>query len=132
MLRKSRLSGFSFIQGFVSVNFRRDLRLCEDCELRYSALNLAYWTLKYSCELSKRKEEIMTKVWETVAYVCLALTIAGQVLTASNVLFAQWVWLVSNALFVARDFALDRPRADKVKDVAMLALTIGMVAILTV
>ena len=74
----------------------------------------------------------MVTIWETVAYVCLALTIAGQVLTASNVLLAQWVWLVSNALFVARDFALDRPRADKVKDVAMLALTIGMVAILTV
>jgi hypothetical protein len=74
----------------------------------------------------------MVKVWEFVAYVCLALTIAGQVLTASNVLLAQWVWLVSNLLFVARDFALYRPSADKVKDVAMLALTIGMVAILTV
>lgn len=67
------------------------------------------------------------KAWELVAYVCLALTIIGQVLTASNVLLAQSVWLVSNVLFVARDFALKRPTADKVKDVAMLGLTIGLV-----
>jgi hypothetical protein len=72
------------------------------------------------------------KIWEFVAYICLALTILGQILTASNVLFAQWVWLVSNALFVARDMALKRPIADKVKDVAMLALTIGMVVMLSI
>lgn len=76
------------------------------------------------------KEKIL-KAWEIIAYVCLALTIAGQVLTACNVLLAQWVWLVSNLLFVARDFALQRPTADKVKDVSMLGLTVGMVAYLT-
>lgn len=59
------------------------------------------------------------KVWEGVAYVCLALTIAGQVFTTMNVLIAQAVWLISNVLFVARDFALKRPVSDKVKDVAM-------------
>ena len=74
----------------------------------------------------------LSRVWEWVAYVCLALTVAGQVLTASNVLVAQWVWLVSNLLFVVRDVALQRPTADKVKDVSMLALTIGMVVILSI
>ena len=67
------------------------------------------------------------KAWGCVAYVCLALTIIGQILTASDVLVAQLVWLVSNLLFVARDFALQRPTSDKVKDVAMLGLTIGLV-----
>lgn len=70
------------------------------------------------------------KVWEGVAYVCLALTIAGQVFTTMNVLIAQIVWLISNILFVARDFALKRPVSDKVKDVAMLGLTIGIVVVL--
>lgn len=70
------------------------------------------------------------KVWECVAYICLALTIAGQVFTTMNVLIAQIVWLISNVLFVARDFALHRPISDKVKDVAMLGLTIGIVIVL--
>lgn len=70
------------------------------------------------------------KVWEGVAYVCLALTVAGQVFTTMNVLIAQIVWLISNILFVARDFALKRPVSDKVKDVAMLGLTIGIVIVL--
>lgn len=65
-----------------------------------------------------------------VAYLCLGLTILGQVLTASNVLVAQIVWLVSNVLFVAHDMALKRPRADKVKDVSMLILTCGLVVYL--
>ncbi len=73
----------------------------------------------------------MSKRWEWVAYACLALTVAGQVLTACNVLVAQWVWLVSNLLFVARDVALKRPMADIVKDGSMLLITIGMVIILS-
>lgn len=40
------------------------------------------------------------------------------------------VWLVSNVLFVARDMALKRPRADKVKDVSMLILTCGLIVYL--
>lgn len=73
----------------------------------------------------------MCKWWEWVAYACLALTVAGQVLTACNVLVAQWVWLVSNLLFVARDVALKRPTADIIKDGCMLFITIGMVIILS-
>ena len=73
---------------------------------------------------------MMNKKWEYVAYICLALTIIGQILTASDVLVAQTVWLVSNVLFVARDIALQRPTADKVKDVSMLAITLGLVVYL--
>ena len=72
------------------------------------------------------------KFMEWVAYACLALTVAGQVLTACNVLVAQWVWLVSNLLLVARDIALERPTADIVKDGSMLLITIGMVISLSV
>ncbi len=72
------------------------------------------------------------KAWELAAYGCLALTVAGQLLTACDVLLSQWVWLVSNLIFVARDVALERPHADMVKDVAMLGITIGMVIILSI
>ena len=83
------------------------------------------------CEKDNKIKISPEKVWEGVAYVCLALTIAGQVFTTMNVLIAQVVWLISNVLFVARDFALHRPVSDKVKDVCMLGLTIGIVVILS-
>lgn len=82
------------------------------------------------CKKDNKVKVTHEKVWEGVAYICLALTIAGQVFTTMNVLIAQVVWLVSNVLFVARDFALRRPISDKVKDVAMLGLTIGIVVVL--
>ena len=68
--------------------------------------------------------------WEGVAYACLALTIVGQILTASNVLLAQLAWLVSNLLFVARDVALKRPISDKVKDISLLLITIGLIVVI--
>ena len=82
------------------------------------------------CKRDNKIKISSEKVWEGVAYVCLALTIAGQVFTTMNVLIAQVVWLISNVLFVMRDFTLKRPTSDKVKDVAMLGLTIGIVIVL--
>ena len=61
-------------------------------------------------------------VWENLQLLCLGLTIAGQILI-SNYIVGQSIWLVSNIICLARDFALNRPAADKVKNATMLALT---------
>lgn len=67
--------------------------------------------------------------WNRALYFVLALTILGQMTIGLSYLVGQGMWLVANLITVWRDFALDRPRADKVKDVCMLCLTIGLVAI---
>lgn len=66
-------------------------------------------------------------VWENLQLLCLGLTIAGQILI-SNYIVGQSIWLVSNIICLARDFALGRPAADKVKNATMLALTATLVA----
>lgn len=67
--------------------------------------------------------------WNRALYFVLALTILGQMTIGLSYLAGQGMWLVANLITVWRDVALDRPRADKVKDVCMLCLTIGLVAI---
>ena len=67
--------------------------------------------------------------WNRALYFVLALTILGQMTIGLSYLVGQGMWLVANLITVWRDFALDRPRADKVKDVCMLCLTIGLIAI---
>ena len=58
----------------------------------------------------------------------LALTIIGQVLVRFDLaLTAQVLWMVANGIALGRDFYLHRPMADKVKNGALLALTIGLV-----
>lgn len=66
------------------------------------------------------------KVWENLQYLNLALTIAGQILIGGSYMLGQSVWLVANIIALARDFTLQRPTADKVRDAAMTALTAGL------
>ena len=66
------------------------------------------------------------KVWENLQYLNLALTIAGQVIIGGSYLLGQSVWLVANIIALARDFTLQRPTADKVRDAAMTALMAGL------
>lgn len=67
------------------------------------------------------------KVWENLQYLNLALTIAGQCIIGASYLIGQGVWLAANLIAVIRDVVLKRPAADVVKDVAMTALTAGLI-----
>lgn len=67
------------------------------------------------------------KVWENLQYLNLALTIAGQVVIGGSYLIGQGVWLIANLIAVGRDITLKRPMADLVRDVAMTALTVGLI-----
>lgn len=72
--------------------------------------------------------EMAQKIWENLQYVGLALTVIGQIVIGPWWLLGQSLWEVANLISVARDFALHRPVADKVKDICMTALTTGLIA----
>ena len=73
----------------------------------------------------------MNKMVENAAYVVLMLTIAGQIIATGSVLMAQVVWLIANIMSVARDYILDRPKADKVRDWALCGITGGIIVAIT-
>ena len=62
-------------------------------------------------------------------YVVLGLIMVGQALMLVSVFAGQIAFLVCNVVALWRVFALNRPTADKVKDVACLALTLGLLVI---
>lgn len=64
-----------------------------------------------------------SKFWNFIGYSVLALIMLGQALSAANVLWGSLAYLACNVLALWRCFALNRPMADKVKDVACLGLT---------
>ena len=65
--------------------------------------------------------------WEAVGYVCLALCIFGQITVGYIYLVAQFAYLLANAASVLRNFALDLPKANKVKDITFTAITITLI-----
>lgn len=68
-----------------------------------------------------------TTIWENLQYAGLALTIAGQIVIGPMWLLGQLFWLIANLIAVTRDFILHRPHADKVKDIGLTALTLGLI-----
>lgn len=75
-------------------------------------------------EIKQSKSE---KVWENLAVLCLAGTIAGQVLVGGLYLLAQSVWLGCNILALVRDFVLHRPNGDKVKNAGLCGVTVALI-----
>ena len=67
--------------------------------------------------------------WEVIGYVCLALCIFAQITVGYVYMVAQTAYLVSNTWAVIRAFKLDLPRADKVRNVVFLAITIALILI---
>ena len=79
-------------------------------------------------EEKNRKPRAHVKFVENLQLLGLALTIIGQVLVRFDLaLIAQSIWLAANVIALGRDFYLYRPVADKVKNAALTALTLGLV-----
>lgn len=64
---------------------------------------------------------------ENLQYLVLALLIVGQCTVSNNFWIGQTVYLIANLVSLSRCFLLNRPAADKVKDVACLAITLGLI-----
>ena len=68
------------------------------------------------------------KFVENLQLLGLGLTIIGQVLVRFDLaLVAQLIWLAANIIALGRDFYLERPAADKIKNACLTALTAGLV-----
>lgn len=67
--------------------------------------------------------------WEVIGYVSLALCIFGQIAVGYVYMVAQVAYLVANSASTVRSFVLDLPRADKVRNVVFLAITIALIVI---
>ena len=67
--------------------------------------------------------------WEIVGYSTLALCIFGQIAVGYVYLVAQVAYLIANTLGVIRDFALDLPRANKVRDIVFTAITLALITL---
>lgn len=76
---------------------------------------------------TQERPSIWAQVWTQAQYLNLTLTIVGQILVGSTYLLGQMMWLIANLIAVARDVILRRPAADVVRDVAMTALTAGLI-----
>lgn len=66
----------------------------------------------------------------TAGYIVLALLIVGQCVIRSSYIGGQFVYFAANILSVTRAFTLDRPRADKVKDICCTAITTGLILLI--
>jgi hypothetical protein len=67
--------------------------------------------------------------WEIVGYSTLALCIFGQIAVGYVYLVAQGAYLIANVFSVVRDFALDLPRANKVRDIVFTGITLALIVI---
>lgn len=67
--------------------------------------------------------------WEAVGYIGLALCIFGQVAIGWFYITAQFAYLIANISSVVRDYALDLPKANKVKDICFTAITVALIVI---
>lgn len=72
---------------------------------------------------NRKKREFI----ENLQYVVLVALIVGQCTVGANFYLGQCVYLFANIVAVFRCFKLHRPAADKVKDAACLAITIGLI-----
>lgn len=79
--------------------------------------------------MKKIKVFLQNNIWEIVGYLTLALCIFGQITVGYVYLVAQIAYLIANIASVIRDYKLNLPRANKVKDVCFSAITVALIVI---
>ena len=67
------------------------------------------------------------KAIENLQYITLIGLICAQCIVGSNFYIGQGIYLIVNCISVFRNFALNRPMADKIKDCACFGITIGLI-----
>lgn len=70
-----------------------------------------------------------TKLFENFGYVVLMGLIIAQCVIGKWYLVGQGIYLTCNIISVVRSFILNRPKADKIKDLSCTAITIGLILI---
>lgn len=67
------------------------------------------------------------KFWENSMYAIIVLLVIGQITVGWLFYVGQGAYLVGNIISVLRDFKMDRPKADKIKNLLFTAITIGLI-----
>jgi len=70
-----------------------------------------------------------TKFWNFIGYLVFIFIMAGQALTVVNVLAGTLCYLACNVLATWRVFALNRPLADKIKDLGCMGITVTILIV---
>lgn len=79
--------------------------------------------------LKEKYEKQNFKFWDNMGYLILALLLIGQITVGWAFFLGQGAYLIGNVINVTRDFKLDRPKADKIKNICFTAITIGLIII---
>lgn len=69
----------------------------------------------------------MKKFFENLQFVVLIGLIVAQCVVGENFYLGQGIYLGCNTISAIRCFVLKRPMADKVKDCACFAITLGLI-----
>mgnify|MGYP003550871603 FL=1 len=67
------------------------------------------------------------KFWENSMYAVIVLLVIGQMTVGWLFYVGQGAYLIGNIINVLRDFKMDRPKADKIKNLLFTAITIGLI-----
>lgn len=69
------------------------------------------------------------KFWEIIGYISLIGLIIGQITIGFSFWIGQTAYLVSNIIITIRCFAIKQNTSDKVKNIALLSICIGIMII---
>ena len=74
----------------------------------------------------------MIKIFENeVGYFIMFALIVAQCTVGEWFFFGQAIYLIANIVNVVRDFVLNRPKSDKIKNVSFSAITVSLILIRT-
>lgn len=70
-----------------------------------------------------------TKALENLQYIILIGLVTGQMIIGKWYLLGQSIYLVADIISCFRCFALERPTADKVKEIVFIAITTALIIV---
>lgn len=68
-------------------------------------------------------------MWEIMGYIALGLLIVGQVTIGFSFWIGQIAYLVADIIVIIRCFAVKQETSDKVKNIALTAICIGVMIV---
>lgn len=68
-------------------------------------------------------------IWEIVGYIALGLLIVGQVTIGFSFWIGQVAYLIADIIVTIRCFAVKQETSDKVKNIALTAICIGVMIV---
>ena len=83
------------------------------------------WYNKYRKE-REVNEMNKNKFWELVGYITLAGLIIGQITIGFDFWIGQIAYFITDVIIMIRGFIINQPTSDKVKNVAMTAICLGV------